>query len=143
MVIDVQQTQVLLIKKYIIIDPSNIQTSMYFCQQPLKLFLPWLADNLVIQGLLEFIWKGGCSRRSSNPGPALSISLVCTVIQVNFSFANSTLSANFRIFFVSGISDGPTDLSLLKGFSKKKSLDKMCSNHNSVQWFGVCPNYRP
>ena len=67
-VINVQQTQVLLIKKYIIIDPSNIQTSIYFCQQPLKLFLPWLADHLVIQGLLEFIWTGGCSGRSSNPG---------------------------------------------------------------------------
>ena len=30
------------------------------------------------------------------------------------------MSANFRTFFVSGISYRPTDLSLLKGFSKKE-----------------------
>ena len=41
-----------------------------------------------------------------------------TVILVNFSCANSTTSANFMPFFVHGISFTPTDLSLLKGFSK-------------------------
>ena len=41
-----------------------------------------------------------------------------TVIKVNFSCKNSTTSANFRSFFVHGISYTPTDLSLLKGFSK-------------------------
>ena len=33
------------------------------------------------------------------------------------------MSANFRTFFVSGISYRPTDLSLLKGFSKKFSFE--------------------
>ena len=33
------------------------------------------------------------------------------------------MSANFRTFFVSGISYRPTDLSLLKGFSKNFSFE--------------------
>ena len=33
------------------------------------------------------------------------------------------MSANFRTFFVSGISYRPTDLSLLEGFSKKFSFE--------------------
>ena len=45
-----------------------------------------------------------------------------TVILVNFGFANSTTSANFRNFFVHGISYRPTDLSLLKEFKKKSVL---------------------
>ena len=48
-----------------------------------------------------------------------------TVIYVNFGFAKSTTSANFRNFFVHGISYRPTDLSLLKEFSKKKSVLKI------------------
>ena len=44
---------------------------------------------------------------------------------MNFSCANSTSSANFRDFFVHGISYRPTDLSLLKEFSKKKSVLKI------------------
>ena len=39
--------------------------------------------------------------------------------------ANSTSNANFRIFFVHGISYRPTDLSLLKEFSKKNSVLKI------------------
>ena len=36
---------------------------------------------------------------------------------------NSALSAIFSTFFVSGISFGPTDLCLLKGFSKNLSFE--------------------
>ena len=48
-----------------------------------------------------------------------------TVTLIKSSFANSTMSANFMPFFVSNISYSPTDLSLLKEFSKL---------FNSIQW---------
>ena len=46
-----------------------------------------------------------------------------TVIQVNFSSANSTTSENFGSFFVHGISYTPTDISLLKVISKNFSFE--------------------
>jgi hypothetical protein len=46
-----------------------------------------------------------------------------TAIKVNFGCANSTTSANFRNFFVHGISYRPTDLALFKDFSKTMSVD--------------------
>ena len=45
------------------------------------------------------------------------------MIRVSFSFAYSALSVNVSTFFVSGIFLGPTDLSLLKGFSKNLSFE--------------------
>ena len=51
------------------------------------------------------------------------------VILVNFSYANSTSSANFRTSFVHGISHRPTDLSLLIEFSKQISFEDF---HNLI-----------
>ena len=45
-----------------------------------------------------------------------------TVIEVKLSCANSAYRANFRTFFVHVIYFRPTDLSLIKRFSKKKVL---------------------
>ena len=69
--------------------------------------------------------------------------------KVDFSCANSTSSANFRIFFVHGISYRPTDLFLLKEFSKKSVLkifiilfEQDCPGavvHGLLHWIGLSP----
>ena len=51
------------------------------------------------------------------------------MIEVKFSLANSTKDANFRPFFVHGISYRPTDLSLLKGFLKIVSFEDFHNFH--------------
>jgi hypothetical protein len=61
-----------------------------------------------MQGLLEFIWTGG-RVLMPNIKPRPSFGYLTIVLLVNFSFANSTTGANFRGFFVHGISYRPTE----------------------------------
>ena len=68
---------------------------------------------IIIQGLLEFIWTGGRSGPNIIPRP--SFGYFTTLIQVNFSFRKTLQQVQILGPFFCRL----TDLSLLKGFSKK------------------------
>ena len=68
-------------------------------------------NNDIMQGLLEFISTGGCSGRSSYPGPALTILLMW---QKQTLVSLTLQQVQILGPFLHGISYQPTDLSLLE-----------------------------
>ena len=70
---------------------------------------------------IERFWTEGYAGQIPNSGHELAI-YVCTMAIVKSCWHNFTQSAYFMIFFVSSISYRPTDLSLLKEFSKNVSF---------------------
>jgi hypothetical protein len=73
-------------------------------------------------GLLK-VWTEGYSEYSPNSGHELVILLLCLWLELWWH--NFTQNAYFMTFFVSSISYRPTDLPLLKEFSKNISLKKL------------------
>ena len=80
-----------------------------------------LAPMVYIQGLLEFIWTGGCSGWTSYPGPALAI------LPLWYKWFLSLLTLQqmqiLGLFCAQYFLYRPTDIFLLNGFSKNLTFE--------------------